>query len=58
MAVGLTAVGWKLAMPGSNSFGVPGRIIVKGRNKMSSYDQKITDDNGEAVIAWVQKLCK
>jgi len=35
-----------------------GRIIVKGRNKMSSFDKKITDGDVKDVIAYMWSLCK
>ena len=33
-------------------------IIVKGKNKMPSYDKKITDDEVKAVVAYIRTLCK
>jgi mono/diheme cytochrome c family protein len=33
-------------------------IIVKGKNKMPSYDKKITDAEIKDVIAYMRSLCK
>jgi len=33
-------------------------IIVKGKNKMPSYDKKITDAEVKDVIAYMRSLCK
>ena len=33
-------------------------IIVKGKNKMPSYDKKITDADIKDVIAYMRSLCK
>jgi cytochrome c6 len=33
-------------------------IIVKGRNKMPSYDKKLTDAEVKDVIAYIRGLCK
>ena len=33
-------------------------IIVKGKNKMPSYDKKITDTDVKDVIAYMRSLCK
>lgn len=33
-------------------------IIVKGKNKMPSYDKKITDADVKDVIAYMRSLCK
>jgi mono/diheme cytochrome c family protein len=33
-------------------------IIVKGKNKMPSYDKKITDGEVKDVIAYMRSLCK
>ena len=33
-------------------------IVVKGKNKMPSYDQKITDAEVKDVIAYMRSLCK
>jgi mono/diheme cytochrome c family protein len=33
-------------------------IIVKGQNKMPSYDKKITDAEVKDVIAYMRSLCK
>jgi hypothetical protein len=47
-----------LALPGSSPLGVLGRIIVKGRNKMRSYDKKLTDAGVRAAVEYMQSLCK
>ena len=33
-------------------------IIVKGKNKMPSYDKKITDAEVKDVVAYMRSLCK
>jgi cytochrome c6 len=33
-------------------------FIVKGKNKMLSYDQKVTDADVKDVIAYMRNLCK
>ena len=33
-------------------------IIVKGKNKMPSYDKKVTDAEVKDVIAYMRSLCK
>jgi mono/diheme cytochrome c family protein len=33
-------------------------IVVKGKNKMPSYDKKITDSEVKDVIAYMRSLCK
>jgi len=33
-------------------------IVVKGKNKMPSYEQKITDAEVKDVIAYMRSLCK
>ena len=33
-------------------------IIVKGKNKMPSYDKKITDAEIKEVVAYIRGLCK
>jgi cytochrome c6 len=33
-------------------------IIVKGKNKMPSYDKKITDSEIKDVVAYIRGLCK
>jgi cytochrome c6 len=33
-------------------------IIVKGKNKMPAYDQKITDAEIKDVVAYIRGLCK
>jgi len=33
-------------------------IIVKGKNKMPSYDKKVTDGEVKDVIAYMRSLCK
>lgn len=33
-------------------------IIVKGKNKMPSYDKKVTDAELKDVIAYMRSLCK
>ena len=33
-------------------------IIVKGKNKMPSYDKKITDAEVKEVVAYIRGLCK
>ena len=33
-------------------------IIVKGKNKMPSYDKKITDAEVKDVVAYIRGLCK
>ena len=33
-------------------------IIVKGKNKMPSYDKKVTDAERKDVIAYMRSLCK
>ena len=33
-------------------------IIVKGKNKMPSYDKKLTDSEIKEVVAYIRGLCK
>ena len=33
-------------------------IVVKGKNKMPSYDKKITDADVKDVVAYMRSLCK
>ncbi len=33
-------------------------IIVKGKNKMPSYDKKLTDAEIKSVVAYIRGLCK
>jgi len=51
-------IGWQSALPGSNPFGVSGRIIVKARNKMPFFDKKITGAETKAAIKYRRSLCK
>jgi cytochrome c6 len=34
------------------------QIIVKGKNKMPSYDKKLTDAEVKDVVAYIRTLCK
>ena len=37
---------------------MPDRTIVKGRNKVWSYEKKITHGDVKDVIAYMRSLCK
>jgi hypothetical protein len=51
-------MGWQSALPGSNPLGMPGRIIVEGKNKMLNDDQKTTAVGVKDAVAYIRTLLK